>query len=251
MQMPEEEAMEDGASDSQRPAGRNAGPLRHTGDGTAGYDGARYGSDARPLWTRRLCWTGGVGWTRGAATAPPAPQPPTTAGGGGTPPATTFKDYQRQQFVSTAEDNVSTFSLDTDRTSFQLALNWARAGYAVDPDSVRAEEWLNAFDYDYDLPSDSSRFAVTSSLYPHPLDEDKRLARIAFQAPELVVDRPLNVTLVLDASGSMGDGNRVDIARQAAESIRQSLRPNDRIAVVHFTGHVLHQYTVEHTHAER
>ena len=58
---------------------------------------------------------------------------------------------------------------------------------------------------------------------------------------------PVNVTLVLDASGSMSDGNRVDIAREAAESIRLSLRDHDRIAVVHFSQEVLHQYTVEHT----
>ena len=167
---------------------------------------------------------------------------------GGAPSDTTFRDYQRQPFVSASEDNVSTFSLDTDRTSFQLALNWARAGYEVNPDSVRAEEWLNAFNYDYDPPSNNDRFAILGDLYPHPLDEDKRLARIAFQAPELVDDKPLNVTLVLDASGSMADGNRVAIARQAAESIRQSLRPNDRIAVVHFTQNVLRQYTVEHSH---
>ena len=188
----------------------------------------------------------------GPAGHPPRPPRPipTITPGGGTPPATTFRDYQRQQFVAAADDNVSTFSLDTDRTSFQLALNWARAGYEVDPDSVRAEEWLNAFNYEYDPPSGTGEFAVTGDLFPHPLDDDKHLARIAFQAPELVGDTPLNVTLVLDASGSMADGNRVAIARQAAESIRQSLRPIDRIAVVHFTSEVLGQFTVEHEHPE-
>ena len=59
------------------------------------------------------------------------------------------------------------------------------------------------------------------------------------------------MTLVLDASGSMSNGNRVAIAREAAEAIRQSLRPQDRIAVVHFTtrrpGPDL---TVEHTDPE-
>ena len=165
----------------------------------------------------------------------------------GAPPDTTFRDYQRQSFVAASEDNVSTFSLDTDRTSYHLALNWARSGYEVNPDSARAEEWVNAFDYQYDLPLRDDSFAITSDLYPHPLDENRRLARIAFQAPELVDDRPLNVTLVLDASGSMADGNRVDIARQAAESIRQSLRARDRIAVVHFTEEVIDRYTVEHS----
>ena len=123
---------------------------------------------------------------------------------GGTPPDTTFRDYQRQPFVAAYEDNVSTFSLDTDRTSYHLALNWANNGHEVNPDSVRAEEWLNAFNYDYGLPPESDSFAITADLFPHPLDEGKRLARIAFQAPELVDDRPVNVTLVLDASGSMG-----------------------------------------------
>ena len=73
------------------------------------------------------------------------------------PSATTFKDYQHSEFVSTVQDNVSTFSLDADRTSFQLALNWAREGHIVDPDSVRAEEWINAFDYGYDSPGPSGQ----------------------------------------------------------------------------------------------
>ena len=176
----------------------------------------------------------------------PGPQARAASDGSSPPPDTTFRDYGRQPFVETSEDNVSTFSLDTDRTSYHLALNWARSGYEVNPDSVRAEEWVNAFDYQYDLPLHDDSFAITSDLYPHPLDENRRLARIAFQSPELVDDRPLNVTLVLDASGSMADGNRVDIARQAAESIRRSLRAEDRIAVVHFTVHVINRYTVEH-----
>ena len=162
------------------------------------------------------------------------------------PSATTFQDYQQARFVSTSEDRVSTFSLDTDRTSFQLALNWARAGYEVDPDSVRAEEWINAFDYGYEHPTHLDSFSITTDLVRHPLDDRKHLARIGFQAPEFRDDRPLNVTLVLDASGSMDEGNRVAIAREAAESIRQGLRSRDRIAVVHFTDYVIDAYTVEH-----
>ena len=174
------------------------------------------------------------------------PQAKAASDGSGTPPDTTFRDYQRQPFIAASEDNVSTFSLDTDRTSYHLALNWARSGYEVDPASVRAEEWVNAFDYGYPPPSGKQGFAIQTGFLPHPLDDGKLLAQIAFQAPELVDDTPVNVTLVLDASGSMADGNRVDIVRQAAESIRRSLRAEDRIAVVHFTDHVIDHYTVEH-----
>ena len=175
-----------------------------------------------------------------AATAAPAPAPTVR------PAATTFQDNRRQPVVATADDAVSTFSLDTDRTSYQVALNWARQGYDIEPDSVRAEEWINAFDYQYAPPADAWGFAITSDLVAHPLNEGKHLARIGFQAAEVPDDRPLNVTLVLDASGSMREGNRVGIARAAAETIRQSLRPQDRVAVVHFTTDVIHDLTVEH-----
>ena len=162
------------------------------------------------------------------------------------PGATMFEDYERQPFVDTARDNVSTFSLDADRTSFNLALNWVRQGFVVDPDSVRAEEWINAFDYGYAPPLRSDSFAIRRGVVRHPLEDGKHLVRLAFQAPDVVDDRPLNVTLVLDASGSMGDGNRVGIARAAAEAIRQGLRPQDRIAVTHFSDHVIHDLTVRH-----
>ena len=161
--------------------------------------------------------------------------------------ATTFEDYPRATFVTTARDAVSTFSLDTDRTSFHLALNWAQSNYRVEPDSVRAEEWINAFNYSYAFPLREDNFAISSDVFDHPLDVDLHLARIAFQAADFAYDdTPVNVTLVLDASGSMSSGNRVAIAREAAESIRRSLRGQDRIAVVHFTTRVLNQYTVEH-----
>ena len=170
---------------------------------------------------------------------PPQPQPQ--------PGATTFQDYQRSPTVITAQDRVSTFSLDTDRASYRLALNWASEGFTVAPDSVRAEEWINAFDYGYPKPSRDDQFAIATEVFRHPLDDRKHLARLSFQAPELQGDgRPLNVTLVLDASGSMGEGNRVAIARAAAESLRQSLRPQDRIAVVHFTDTVIDHLTVAH-----
>ncbi|MCY3506370.1 MAG: von Willebrand factor type A domain-containing protein [Chloroflexi bacterium] len=163
------------------------------------------------------------------------------------PSDTTFEDYERTTFVSTDIDAVSTFSLDTDRTSYFLALTWVNNGYTVEPDSVRAEEWINAFDYGYAGPGDDDRFAIISDLVRHPLDGEWHLARIAMQAPDVRDDRPLNVTLVLDASGSMSWGDRVAIAREAAETIRQSLSARDRIAVVHFTTGVLDRYTVKHS----
>ena len=139
------------------------------------------------------------------------------------PEATTFEDNQRTTTVRTTEDSVSTFSLDTDRTSFQLALNWARSGYEVEPDSVRAEEWVNAFNYQLQAAAEGRqlrRYTRTSCLIRSTAKCSWRA--LASKLPHLGDDgRPLNVTLVLDSSGSMREGNRVDIAHAAADSIRQ------------------------------
>ena len=112
---------------------------------------------------------------------------------------------------------------------------------------MRAEEWVNAFDYGYELPSSERFFAITSDWMSHPFDNDLSLVRLAFQAPELPDDTPLNVTLVLDASGSMDQGDRVEIARAAADSIRRGLSDRDRIAVVQFSDSVIWEQVVDPT----
>lgn len=223
-----------GASGAQGPAGPSSPSDASLAPGPDGAQGDKGGSGlaATPA-------------PQGQSVPASAPTPAAANAGAAPPALTTFQNYQRSPVVDAGQDPVSTFSLDTDRTSYYLALNWARAGYPVEPDSVRAEEWINAFDYGYARPSRSEEFAITAELFPHPLDNGKHLARLAFQAPDLRdAGKALNVTLVLDASGSMGEGNRVAIARAAAESLRQSLRPQDRLSIVHFTDTVLHSLTV-------
>ncbi len=180
--------------------------------------------------------------SRNTVPATPAPAATSAPARSSQPSATTFRDYRRNPAVSTYEDAVSTFSLDTDRTSYRLALNWVSQGLDVDPDSVRAEEWVNSFDYGYAPPSRDDEFGIDTEVFRHPLDHGLHIARLGFQAPELDARaKPVNVTLVLDASGSMADGNRVGVARAAAHSIRESLTQQDRMAVVHFSSHVTHR----------
>ena len=182
--------------------------------------------------------------------ATPVPAPPTpshertTIVPGG---PITFNDYLQSGWVWADEDNMSTFRLDTDRTSFALALNWAQSGYEIDPDSVRAEEWINAFNYEYPRPAHDDSFGITTDVFEHPLDSAFQMVRLGFQAPRVKDNIPVNVTLVLDASGSMADGNRIEIAREAAETIRKSLSSRDRIAIVQFSSDVINNLTVEHT----
>ena len=124
-----------------------------------------------------------------------------------------------QPLVSANLDPISTFSLDTDQASFQRALQETQDGYQIDPADVRAEEWINSLNYDYPRPSRPDEFAVHTEVFHHPDTQGMHLARVGIQAPDAQKRRPVNVTLVLDTSGSMADGNRLQIAERAAQTI--------------------------------
>ncbi len=153
-----------------------------------------------------------------------------------------------QPMVSTAHDPISTFSLDTDRASYQRALELAQAGHDIDPAEVRAEEWINSLNYGYPKPSQAGEFAIHTDIFQHPDTQGMHMARIGIQAPDAQEERhPVNVTLVLDSSGSMRDGNRVEIARQAAYTIVDNMNARDQVAVIHFEHMVTRDKTVPHT----
>ncbi len=139
-----------------------------------------------------------------------------------------------QPLVSSSLDPVSTFSLDTDRASFQRALQETQDGYQIDPADVRAEEWINSLNYDYPRPSRPDEFAVHTEVFQHPDTQGMHLARVGIQAPDAQKRRIVNVTLVIDTSGSMREGNRIAIAERAVQTILDNLRDRDRVAVVKF-----------------
>ncbi len=49
------------------------------------------------------------------------------------PGSTNFEDYATTGWRETVDDDTSTFSLDVDRTSYFLALNWVENGYQIEP----------------------------------------------------------------------------------------------------------------------
>ena len=61
------------------------------------------------------------------------------------------------------------------------------------------------------------------------------LVRITPELPEIHFPRPrLNLSLVLDRSGSMAEGKKMPYARQAAVYVVEQLLPTDRVSVVAF-----------------
>lgn len=150
------------------------------------------------------------------------------------PENTTFRDYGVNPFTDTSDDALSTFALDVDTASFTLARQWLDEGLLPDPASVRVEEFINFYDQDYRPPRDDT-FAVYADGAPHPfIDDDTYLLRIGIAA-EQISDRArddANITLVVDVSGSMNSGAKLETVKGAFHVLVDELDGDDRVAIV-------------------
>jgi Ca-activated chloride channel family protein len=134
------------------------------------------------------------------------------------------------------EDRDSTFAMDVDTASYGIAQRYAADGFTPEPDSVRIEEWVNAFDQEYVAPDDET-FAVYVTGGPSPfLEEDELLLRIGIKARESSERaRPdAALTFVIDTSGSMSREDRLELVKDSLRKLVRSLGRGDSIAVVTF-----------------
>ena len=145
------------------------------------------------------------------------------------------RDYGTNPFIQTQNDALSTFALDVDTGSYTIARRWIEAGEVPDPSLVRVEEFVNFFDQDYPAPTNAT-FAVYADGAPTPFTTSSRnhIVRIGIKAREVAnVARPDAVlTFVVDVSGSMREGDRLEIVKQALSTLVGELRSTDRVAIV-------------------
>lgn len=182
---------------------------------------------------------GGASQSGGYA-APPDPQHhnPTTAPHAAASPygGVTFEHPGINPITDTDEDRESTFAMDVDTASYGIAQRFAADGFTPDPDSVRVEEWVNAFDQEYAAPDDGT-FAVHVDGGDTPfLDEGDLLLRIGIKARESSERaRPdAALTFVIDTSGSMGREDRLELVKDSLRKLVLRLGRGDSIAVVTF-----------------
>ncbi len=147
---------------------------------------------------------------------------------------TFFRNYGVNPFIDTAEDHLSTFAIDVDTASYTVARRFVRDGNLPHPDAVRVEEFVNYFDYGYAPPRDAA-FAVHMEGSPSPFgDETSWLLRVGLQGREVAEWSRKDATLIfaIDVSGSMGQGNRLGLVKQALELLVDELTPADKVGIV-------------------
>lgn len=153
-----------------------------------------------------------------------------------------FQDYGVNPFVDAKKDRLSTFSIDVDTASYSFARRrLMRESMLPAYQGVRAEEFLNSFDYGYETPpagSTEKPFKVSFAASPAPFTQGHHLVRIGVQAKRVgPQDRvPVHLVYLVDTSGSMGSPDRLPLAKRGLAMLTESLKQGDTVALCTYAG---------------
>ena len=170
-----------------------------------------------------------VAETEAGAIEPLPPTPPEV----GPLDDNTFVDAGDSLWVETESDRESTFALDVDTGSFNVAQQFLAEGYLPDPDSIRPEEWINSFEYGDEPADDEDVLDITvDSTTDGP--DGTALIRLGITTADLdPIERPsANITFVIDTSGSMDIRERLGMVKASLALLVRNLRPDDTIAII-------------------
>ncbi|KRA73083.1 hypothetical protein ASD78_15960 [Lysobacter sp. Root667] len=139
----------------------------------------------------------------------------------------------------TADEPLSTFSIDVDTGSYANVRRMLNQGVRPPADAVRAEEFINYFDYGHPAPtSRETPFRVTTELAPAPWNSQRQLLMIGikgYDVPKATLP-PANLVFLIDTSGSMDQPDKLPLLKSAFSLLAKQLRPQDRISIVVYAG---------------
>ena len=133
-----------------------------------------------------------------------------------------------------AEAPVSTFSIDVDTGSYSNVRRMLNAGRLPPADSVRVEELINYFPYDYALPKGDAPFAVHTEIAPAPWNPQHALLRIGIKGQDIAKTSlpPANLVFLVDVSGSMGSADKLPLLKSSLALLVKQLRAQDHVSLV-------------------
>jgi len=151
-----------------------------------------------------------------------------------------YDDYGENPFINTADEPVSTFSIDADGASYCIMRRFVNLGQMPPKASVRIEEYINYFTFDYQEPTDNENVGLNSEVSTCPWTPDHYLLRLGIKGktiPENELPNS-NFVLLIDVSGSMASNDKLDLLKVGFKQMIDELRPTDRIAIVTYAGKV-------------
>ncbi len=152
-----------------------------------------------------------------------------------------YNAITENSFMSVAANPLSTFSIDVDTASYTNLRRMLLDGYYdyendYFAESIRIEEMINYFSYDYPEPAEGEPFSVTTELTACPWNEDTRLMLVGLQAEEIDLSNraPMNLVFLIDVSGSMFED--LSLVQKSFALLTEQLTAEDRISIVTYAG---------------
>jgi len=221
-------------------------------DEVAIVDSSRNFGDGIGLSYGDMTFKNGIGWDDGHATSrlalrelpdihgDVAPRDPGPWGSLSERRHDRYAAVTHNPFLQATANPLSTFSIDVDTASYTNVRRTINDGQLPEAGSVRIEEFINYFSYDYDPPAaDSDRpFAVHTDVSDAPWRPKHRLVRIGLKAKEMPAeDRPAaNLVFLIDTSGSMDNPDKLPLLKRSLKLMLDELTDKDRVAIVTYAG---------------
>ena len=143
-------------------------------------------------------------------------------------------------FVLTAHDPFSTFAADVDTASYDIFRRNIEHNLPTQVASVRLEEFVNYFEYDYPMPAENSEhpFSISTATAQNPLGRDTVLLRVGIQAkdPSAATKKPANLVFLVDVSGSMQVEDKLPLVQYLLEQTLEVLDADDKVSIVTYAG---------------
>ena len=150
-----------------------------------------------------------------------------------------FPDADANPLKLTADNPVSTFSVDVDTASYSFVRSAINFGKLPVKDAVRTEELINYFSYDYKNPTSGSiPFSTNVSVMQTPWNTGTKLMQVGIKGytPPISEQPPHNLVFLIDTSGSMNQANKLPLLKQSFRLLLSTLRPEDKVAIVTYAG---------------
>ena len=150
-----------------------------------------------------------------------------------------FEDFKSNPVHSALEDPVSTFSIDVDTASYSFVRRSLKEGILPPPDTVRVEEMVNYFPYDWKGPDKADTpFNSTVTVRPAPWNARHKLMHVAIKGFDVKpAEQPrANLVFLIDVSGSMDEPDKLPLAQSAFRLLVGKLRPDDTVSIVTYAG---------------
>ena len=144
-----------------------------------------------------------------------------------------YTEIIENKFISTSENNTSYFSIDANTASYPNLRDMINNGYDIPKDSVRVEEMLNYFSYDYKTPEGDDILSLNAAIFDTPYNSETKLLTIGLAAEEIDFSGVQNnLVFLIDVSGSMNSEDKLPLVQQAFMMLAESLNPTDRVSIV-------------------